>query len=200
MSPGAASWILCCCSLHAMVCAISVQGKSDYFLDSADRIHFFIEKSTADKDNGCRSHHVSILPIHLLQVGTALILWLQHHERMASWKLIRRSLRLWTRHSAAFCRTPRLSAALKTPYRGCISRTDQRSRERVGKCHYLAAFQVGHGLHVLAPWLLKFAAQSLLDYFTILLSCLWTFWQVNTEEQSIEISLWPKGTMEISMM
>jgi len=27
-----------------------MQGKSDYFLDSADRIHFFIEKSTADKD------------------------------------------------------------------------------------------------------------------------------------------------------
>eukprot|EP00434_Breviolum_minutum_P010261 symbB.v1.2.009055.t1/scaffold569.1/size186053/24 len=27
-----------------------MQGKSDYFLDSADRIHFFIEKSAADKD------------------------------------------------------------------------------------------------------------------------------------------------------
>ena len=26
------------------------KGKSDYFLDSADRIHFFIEKSAADKD------------------------------------------------------------------------------------------------------------------------------------------------------
>ena len=32
------------------------KGKSDYFLDSADRIHFFIEKSAADKDpnvNAC---------------------------------------------------------------------------------------------------------------------------------------------------
>ncbi|CAK9117731.1 unnamed protein product [Durusdinium trenchii] len=29
---------------------VQMQGKSDYFLDSADRIHFFIEKTAADKD------------------------------------------------------------------------------------------------------------------------------------------------------
>ena len=38
-------------SFLEIVCANLVQGKSDYFLDSADRIHFFIEKSAADKDN-----------------------------------------------------------------------------------------------------------------------------------------------------
>ena len=32
----------------------ALQGKSDYFLDSADRIHFFIEKEAADEDlSGC---------------------------------------------------------------------------------------------------------------------------------------------------
>ena len=29
---------------------VEMQGKSDYFLDSADRIHFFIEKTAANKD------------------------------------------------------------------------------------------------------------------------------------------------------
>merc|ERR1719161_1377625 len=30
------------------------QGSSDYFLDSADRIHFFLEKGATDEDGGLR--------------------------------------------------------------------------------------------------------------------------------------------------
>ena len=143
MPPGAASWILCCCSLHPTACAISVQGKSDYFLDSADRIHFFIEKSAADEDNSCRSHHMSILPIHLLQVGLNSFDPMVPAKIMRGWQAQSWPEEVWCFEQGILQHSVSLHGF------------QQRWRCLVGDaltCHNFAAFQVGHGLHVLAPW------------------------------------------------
>ena len=51
----AAFLILSRCFATCTLSQTSAQGSSDYFLDSADRVHFFAEKGALAKDGGVKT-------------------------------------------------------------------------------------------------------------------------------------------------